>query len=42
VGKRKGGMRVYMVVVFACIYENRRMKSVEIVLRRKAAERWRK
>jgi hypothetical protein len=36
VGIRKGGKRVYMVDVF-CIHiilENRRMKPVEIVLRR--------
>jgi hypothetical protein len=31
VGTRKGGMRVNMVDAFCIIYENRRMKSVEIV-----------
>jgi hypothetical protein len=33
VGTRKGGIRVYMVDMFASTYENRRMKPVEIVLR---------
>jgi hypothetical protein len=34
VGTRKGGMRVYMLMCLVFIYENRRMKLVDIVLRR--------
>jgi hypothetical protein len=33
VGARKRGMKVYMVMHFVSIYENRRMKPVDIILR---------
>jgi hypothetical protein len=39
VGSRKGGMRVNMVDVLASICENRRVKPVEIVLRRRQGGR---
>jgi hypothetical protein len=38
VGTKKGGMKVYMVDAFH-ISENRRMKPVEIVLRREGEKR---
>jgi hypothetical protein len=41
---RKAGMRVYMVDYFVPIYENRRMKPIEIVLRSgdgEEGEQWR-
>jgi hypothetical protein len=34
VGTRKGGVRMLMVIYFVFIYENRRMKPVEIILRK--------
>jgi hypothetical protein len=39
VGTRKGGMKVNIVDVFVSIYGNRRMKPVEIVLKRGEWER---
>jgi hypothetical protein len=38
-GHKESGMRVNMVMYFVTIYENRRMKPVEIVLRRRKEER---
>jgi hypothetical protein len=40
VRQRKEGMSVYMVDVFVSIYKNRRMKTVEIVLRWEGEGKW--